>query len=138
MNQIQDWVEVQLGLSPNLQIQIFKTLIIIIALAIGYRVIQKILYRTIKDRKTYYRVKKASGYLFIVFGFILVGRVWFMGIRSLTTFLGIFSAGVAIAMKDLILNIAGWGYIIWSGPFNVGDRIEVEWYFRGCDRCSIV
>lgn len=126
MRQIQELLEVELGLPPSLQIQILKTLIIIIALAIGYRVIRKVLYRTIKDTKTYYRVKKTGGYIFIIFGFILVGRVWFMGIQSLTTFLGLFSAGVAIAMKDLIMNIAGWAYIIWKGPFNVGDRIEID------------
>lgn len=125
MTQVQELLEVELGLSPSLQIQIFKTIIIIIALAIIYRVIRKVLYKTISDTKTYYRVKKASGYLFIILGFILVGRVWFMGIQSLTTFLGLFSAGLAIAMKDLIMNIAGWAYIVWKGPFNVGDRIEI-------------
>lgn len=125
MTQIQELLEIELGLPPSLQIQIFKTIMIIIVLAIGYRIVRKLLYRTINDSKTYYRLKKVSGYLFIVLGFILVGRVWFMGIQSLTTFLGLFSAGVAIAMKDLIMNIAGWAYIIWRGPFNVGDRIEI-------------
>ena len=28
-------------------------------------------------------------------------------------------------MKDLIMNIAGWLYIIWKGPFKVGDRVEI-------------
>ncbi len=126
MRQIQELLEAQLGLAPSLQIQIFKSLIIIIGLAIAYGVIRRVLYRTIKDTKTYYRLKKAGGYIFIVLGFILVGRVWFVGIQSLTTFLGLFSAGVAIAMKDLIMNIAGWAYIIWKGPFNVGDRIEID------------
>lgn len=125
MNQIQAWIETELGLSPGLQIQILKTVIIVIALAIGYRIIRKILYRTINDTKTYYRIKKTIAYLFIILGIILVGRVWFMGIQSLTTFLGLFSAGVAIAMKDLIMNIAGWAYIVTKGPFNVGDRIEI-------------
>lgn len=126
MTQIQALLEAELGLGPSLQVQIFKSLIIIIVLAIAYRVVRKLLYRTIKDTKTYYRVKKVGGYVFIVLGFILVGRVWFMGIQSVTTFLGLFSAGVAIAMKDLIMNIAGWAYIIWKGPFNVGDRIEID------------
>lgn len=126
MTQIQALLEAELGLGPSLQVQIFKSLMIIIVLAIAYRVVRKLLYRTIKDIKTYYRVKKTGGYVFIALGFILVGRVWFMGIQSVTTFLGLFSAGVAIAMKDLIMNIAGWAYIIWKGPFNVGDRIEID------------
>ena len=29
-------------------------------------------------------------------------------------------------MKDLIMNVAGSAYIVWKGPFRVGDRIEVK------------
>ena len=47
------------------------------------------------------------------------------GIASLTTFLGLASAGVAIAMHDTIANLAGWFFIISRKPFKVGDRIEI-------------
>ena len=95
-------------------------------MAVIYRFIRKILYRTIENSKTYYRSKKIASYIFVGIAFVLIGRVWFKGVQSLTTFLGLFSAGLAIAMKDLIMNIAGWLFIIWKGPFRVGDRIEVE------------
>lgn len=29
-------------------------------------------------------------------------------------------------MRDLIMNVAGWAYIVYKGPFNVGHRIEVD------------
>jgi len=35
------------------------------------------------------------------------------------------SAGVAIALKDPLANLAGWAFIVWSRPFEVGDRIEI-------------
>jgi len=44
---------------------------------------------------------------------------------SLTTFLGLASAGVAIAMHDTIANLAGWFFIISRRPFKVGDRIQI-------------
>lgn len=126
MQAIVNWIETDLGIPSPLQAQIFRTLFIIIIIAFIYSSIKKILYRTIDNSKTYYRAKKSIGYLFVAIGFILVGRVWFKGIQSLTTFLGLFSAGLAIAMKDFIMNIAGWMYIVWKGPFRVGDRIEID------------
>jgi small-conductance mechanosensitive channel len=38
---------------------------------------------------------------------------------------GLFSAGIAIALKDLIVNIAGWTFIVWRRPLGVGDLIEI-------------
>lgn len=124
--QMMRWIQVEWGISPEMQTQIFTTLFIIIVIATIYRFIRKILYRTIESSKTYYRTKKIVGYLFVGIAFLMVGRVWFQGIKFLTTFLGLFSAGVAIAMKDLIMNIAGWFYIIWRGPFRVGERVEIS------------
>lgn len=126
LNQIMQWLEKELGLSPAVQSQIFRTVLIIVILAIAYRFIKKFLYRSISDSKSYYRWKKTASYLFVVVGFIVVGRVWFMGVRSLTTFLGLFSAGLAIALKDSVMNIAGWAYVIWKRPFRVGDRVEID------------
>ena len=41
------------------------------------------------------------------------------------TFLGLLSAGVAIALKDLVADLAGWIFIIWRRPFDLGDRIQI-------------
>jgi len=61
----------------------------------------------------------------VFFFFFLVGRIWFQGIQSVATFLGLFSAGLAIALKDILAGLAGWIYIIWMSPFSIGDRIQV-------------
>lgn len=126
MQTIMKWIEIELDLPPSLQIQLFKTIFIIIIMGLVYSGIKKILYKTIHDTKIYYRTKKTLGYIFAIIGSIVVGRVWFKGIQSLTTFLGLLSAGIAIAMKDFIMNIAGWAYIVWKRPFKVGDRIEIS------------
>lgn len=126
MKQAMDWVEIELGLSPAIQNQLVKTFIVIIILALAYRFTKKVLYRSITNSKTYYRWKKTVAYLFVAMGIIIIGRIWFMGVRSLTTFLGLFTAGLAIALKDSVMNIAGWAYVIWKRPFRVGDRIEID------------
>jgi len=64
-------------------------------------------------------------YIHTVLVIILVGHIWISGIQSLTTFLGLASAGLAIALHDTIANIAGWLFIITRKPFAVGDRIQI-------------
>ena len=56
----------------------------------------------------------------------IIGQIWFKGIQSLGTFLGLFTAGVAIALKDVVTNFAGWIYLIWQAPFKIGDRIQIQ------------
>jgi small-conductance mechanosensitive channel len=56
---------------------------------------------------------------------LLAGRVLFEGFHGAATFLGLLSAGLAIALKDPLVNLVGWMLIIWRRPFAVGDRIQI-------------
>lgn len=78
------------------------------------------------DTRALYNWRKATQYTVAILGVILVGRIWVVGIHTLATYLGILSAGIAIALQDVIINLAGWFFIIWRQPFHVGDRIEIE------------
>lgn len=126
MELLANWIQEEIGIPPPVQVQVFRTVFILLFMGFLYQFTKRILYKTIEDSKTYYRSKKAAMYIVVVLTFILIGRVWFKGVQSITTFLGIFTAGLAIAMKDLILNIAGWVYILWKRPFRIGDRIEID------------
>jgi small-conductance mechanosensitive channel len=103
-------------------------LVSVIAIA-GLWLLQKIVlavvYRRITDPYTRYRWRKATTYVFIVAGILVVGREWFSGFKTLATFLGLVSAGIAIALKDPLTNLAGWAFIVSRRPFDVGDRIEI-------------
>lgn len=44
----------------------------------------------------------------------------------LIAILGVASAGIAIAMKDMFMNMFGWMVIVFGGSFSVGDRIRVR------------
>jgi len=46
-------------------------------------------------------------------------------VQALATFFGLLSAGLAIALKEPVSNLAGWAFIIWRGPFEVGDRVQI-------------
>ena len=52
-------------------------------------------------------------------------RLWIQGIAGIATYFGLLSAGIAIALQDLLTNLAGWIFILIRRPFRVGDRIQV-------------
>lgn len=81
-----------------------------------------------EDVKIRYRWRKISSYTANILLLFLVGRIWFQGVASLSTFLGLLTAGIAIALKDLLVNFAGWVFLLWRKPFEVGDRIQLGQY----------
>ncbi|HMB00489.1 MAG TPA: mechanosensitive ion channel family protein, partial [Spirochaetota bacterium] len=44
------------------------------------------------------------------------------------TYFGLLSAGIAIALKDILTNFAGWIFILIKRPFEAGDRVEIGDY----------
>ena len=46
-------------------------------------------------------------------------------LKGISTFLGIVTAGLAIALGEPITNLAGWAFILMRRPFQVGDRIQI-------------
>ncbi len=83
------------------------------------------MYRRVTDPWTRYRWRKTITYITLVIGVLVIGREWLEGFKSLATFLGLVSAGIAISLKDPLTNLAGWAFIVWRRPFEVGDRIEI-------------
>ena len=81
--------------------------------------------RRSEDVKVHYQWKKASAYAAFFVAALLVGRVWFEGVAHLATYLGLLSAGLAIALKDPLINLAAWAFLLWRRPFEVGDRIQI-------------
>ncbi len=45
---------------------------------------------------------------------------------DISTSIGLIGAGLSFALQEVILSIAGWIMIIFSRPFKIGDRIEVN------------
>ncbi len=77
------------------------------------------------DLRTRYQWQKTSSYVFYLLAALLLGPLWLGHLQNLATYLGLLTAGLAIALKDPIANIFGWLFILWRRPFEVGDRIEL-------------
>ncbi len=120
-----DWLQTRLGLSPELQLRLLATLATLVVLWLARRVALALVYRRVRDAWGRYRWRKGLTYVLVVVGVVIVGRMWFAGVESLAQVLGLLAAGLAIALKDPLSNLAGWGFIIWRRPFEVGDRIQI-------------
>jgi small-conductance mechanosensitive channel len=116
-----------LNLYPEVQSRLLSTLLIVLALIVLRLVLLRVVnHRFREDTRALYSWRKGIEYFIVMLGILLVGRLWLEGVQSLATYLGLLSAGVAIALQDLIVNLAGWGFILWRRPFTVGDRIEIN------------
>jgi len=82
--------------------------------------------RKVTDDRRRYHIRRTVTYIYTVIVLLVVGSFWFQGIASLSTFLGLASAGLAVALHDTIANIAGFFFIEARKPFRVGDRIELD------------
>lgn len=125
MNELSTWLEDVFGFSPDIQGRIAASLLLMIVLWIIHRLFINFISRRTKQVSTRYRWQKASSYTVLVIGIVLVGRIWFEGFHSIATYLGLLTAGLAIALQELIVSLAGWVFILWRRPFQLGDRIQI-------------
>ncbi len=125
MTAITDWLQTTLGLSPAALDRITASLAAILILWAIRRIILAVVWRRVDDVRVRYRWQKTTSYVVVPLGILIVGRIWFEGFSSIATYLGLVSAGIAIALKDLLVNLAGWAFILWRRPFEVGDRIQL-------------
>jgi small-conductance mechanosensitive channel len=108
-----------------LQSKILQSLIAILVLRILHLILVGLIVPRIQDLYIRYRIRKTAGYILVIIGLLIVGRIWVRGFQAMVTYLGLLSAGVAIALRDPLVNLAAWLFIIWRRPFEVGDRIQI-------------
>ncbi|MFC1660135.1 mechanosensitive ion channel family protein [Gemmatimonadota bacterium] len=119
------WIEAATGVSPGTQIKILLSVLAVVLVYAMKRVVMRVVEGRVDDPKLLYQWSKTSSYLAFFLTFLMVGTVWIEGVRHLSTFLGLLSAGLAIALKDLVASLAGWIFILWRRPFQLGDRIQL-------------
>ncbi len=113
------------GVVPNAGAKLLISIAIIIGLWVLRTAAVHLVNRGVEEVRLRYRVRKGVTYAIVGIGILAIGALWVEGVRSLATYLGLLSAGLAIALKDLVENIAGWIFIAWRRPFRVGERIKI-------------
>ena len=109
----------------SIQAKIIATLMAIFFIILMRRAVMGFFVLRLEDMKLRYNWSRVVSYTSAGFGIIIVGQIWLDGIGSIVTYLGLLSAGIAIALKDPITNITGWLFILWNRPLETGDRIQL-------------
>jgi len=125
MNRISEFINETIGISIKTQNEILFSIFIILFLSIIRFLVLRLVWRQTEDVKIRYQWNRVISIIFPFTGIILIGAVWVPAFEQFGAYLGIITAGLAIALKDPLTNLAGWLFIVIRKPFVVGDRVQV-------------
>ncbi len=125
MHQVYNLLENVTGLSIAFQRQMLLTVAVLLTLWVLSRLVLKIIYKRLPDIRKQYRWRKILNYISTALAIMLLVNIWFNGLQSIATFLGLLSAGLVVALREPLVNMAGWLFLISIRPFRIGDRIQI-------------
>ena len=121
MEQINTW----LNENPTLY-SIIKYILLVVFVLIIIQLIRRFLRKKVSNTSIRYKSQKGIeiiGYIVLIF----LSIFYFTGnIKDFTLAIGLFSAGIAFTLQELILSIAGSLYIFVVKVYKPGDRIEIN------------
>lgn len=121
MEQIQHWI-----LENPTIYTIVKYLFLVVFILLIIQFLRRVLRKNITDLSARYKSQKGIeiiGYIVL----IILTFFYFTGqIKDFTLAIGLFSAGIAFTLQELILSIAGSMYIFVVKVYKPGDRIEIN------------
>ncbi|MEW4922649.1 mechanosensitive ion channel domain-containing protein [Algibacter sp. 2305UL17-15] len=119
--QIKNWIVE----NPTI-FSVVKYILLVAFVLILIQLIRRFLKKQVSDTSVRYRSQKGIeiiGYVIL----ILLSLSYFTGnIKGFTLAIGLFSAGIAFTLQELILSIAGSLYIFIVKVYKPGDRIEIN------------
>jgi len=107
-------------------IAILGTVTAIVAYFVAGYIGKKIIESQNKDHRERYRKRQVLNTVTLVLALLVIVILWARLLEHAATFLGLVGAGLAIALKEPLLAIAGRIAILGGRWYSVGDRIEVD------------
>ncbi len=105
----------------------FEVLITIISFVIIYTIAfltVKVINKKVENYRLRHKSRRFTYYFATLISALVVIMIWTELTDSIATYIGFLSAGLALALRDVLMNIAGWILINIRHPFGLGDRVE--------------
>ncbi len=115
----------EFGITAQLIQDIVFVVLVVVGIVLARNILLNIAFRRFTDASAQYQWRRVTRYIAYALIFIVVAPSLVGGLRNTATYLGLLSAGLALALQPLIVNLAGWMFILWRRPFRIGDRIQV-------------
>jgi small-conductance mechanosensitive channel len=106
--------------------EVVGSVAVVVGLILLRWLVLRYVHRTVEDPDVWFKAKRIATYTTTVVAAITLAFIWVDAFDSLPTYLGLVSAGIAIALSDLLKNMAGWVFILSRRPLRIGDRVEVS------------
>lgn len=104
---------------------VIVTVVLLLGIWLVRRLVLRVVQARLDDPRSRYQWGKATSYVASILAFLVLGVIWLAGLRSMGTFLGLLAGGLAIALKDVVADLAAWLFIVFRRPFEVGDRVQI-------------
>lgn len=124
MQVFEQWA--QLNITAALLNQWVETVLAVVVLLFLRWLLLRMVGRRGRTIETQYWGVKVINYAIWLVIALAVGWIWRDDVKSLLTFLGLLTAGIAIALRNPVLSLIGWFFILFRRTFEVGDRIEID------------
>ncbi|NND65617.1 MAG: mechanosensitive ion channel [Gammaproteobacteria bacterium] len=103
--------------------KIIFTVVGILVIYAGVKIMRRSFARRIKEPSTRYRAHKLIGFLGYIAALFFLVVVFNRQLGGLTIAFGVAGAGVAFALQEVIASLAGWLAISFGNYFKTGDRV---------------
>ena len=101
----QGWNDV-LGLDPQVLELLLETCVVLLFYVIFYLLVRRLVNNKFDDVARRYTARRTATYILGFLALMAVMRIWVRETGDLLTFIGLLSAGLAVALQDPITNLA--------------------------------
>ncbi len=106
-------------------IAVIGTIVVLLAAALVTAVGQKIISARVHNSRAHYRYRKLLSTAVTVVSVLLIAILWARLIPHHGTFFGLMGAGLAIALREPLLSVAGRIAVFAGRIYDVGDRVQI-------------
>lgn len=89
------------------------------------KIVQRSFASRIKNNEARYKTRKFISFIGFALSALLVTIVYNEKLGGLTVAIGVAGAGIAFALQEVIVSIAGWMAIIFGNFYKTGDRVQL-------------
>lgn len=105
--------------------RVAAALVGLVVIWIATRVVRRSLGRWIDDPSARYRARKVVNFVALLAALVFLASVLLQRVTGLGVTLGVAGAGLAFALQEAILSVAGWIALSFGGYYRTGDRVRV-------------
>lgn len=121
LEQIQDWIN-----NYPFIFMLVKFFLLVLVVVLVIRLLRSYLKTKISNSRIRYKTQKGIEVIGYVLLIVLAISYFSGAIKDFTLIIGLFTAGIAFTLQELILSVAGSIYIFLVKVYEPGDRIEIN------------